>query len=147
MTIDELEQGLDRYGGDLGRWPGHLRAGAEALVSENRTAAELVRVAARLDRALARAVEPVTLDSAFVGSMVAGVGSAKPRDEVVRPTPRLAAWAGVAMAAFLVTGYAIGLALPATTTTQSDDVLASIIFGDTSATVDTGTAEGLGGLL
>jgi len=146
MTIDELEQGLDRYGGDLGRWPADLRAGAEALVSENRTAAELIRVAARLDRALARAVEPLALDSAFVGSIAARIDHAKPRDEAVRPTPRFVAWAGAAMAAFLVTGYAIGLALP-TTATQSDDAVVSLVFGDTGTTVDPGTADGLGGLL
>lgn len=144
MTSDEFEQGLDRYGGDFSRWPAGLRAGAEALVREDRTAAELARVAVRLDRALAHAVEPLGVDSGFLGSMVAGIGPARPRGEAVRPTPRFVAWAGAAMAAFLVTGYAIGAALPATT---SDDAVASLILGDTSATVDTGAADGLGGLL
>src|SRR5579862_4791064 len=124
MTIDEFEQGLDRYGGDLTRWPADLRARAEALIRANRTAAELARVAARLDRALAHAVEPLVLDAAFVGGIAAGLGSDQARDEVIRPTPRLVAWASMAAVMFLVTGYAIGSALPATTATQSDDALA-----------------------
>lgn len=144
MTIDEFEQGLDRYGGDLTRWPADLRASAEDLVGANRTAAELARIAARLDRALAHAVEPLVLDAAFVGGIAASLGNSRARDEVIRPTPRFVAWASMAAVAFLVTGYAIGLAVPATTTTQSDDALASLIFGDTGSAATTGT---LGDLL
>jgi hypothetical protein len=139
MTIDEFERGLDRYGGDLGRWPADLRPGANALVAENRTAAELARIAARLDQALAHAVEPLVLDAAFVGGIAATLGNSRSRDEVIRPTPRFVAWASMATVAFLVTGYAIGLALPPTTTTQSDDAMASLIFGDSSSLVTTGT--------
>jgi hypothetical protein len=139
MTIEEFERALDRHGGDFSRWPADLRARAEALVGANRTAAELARIALRLDRALAHAVEPLVLDAAFVGGITAGVDHRAVRDEVIRPTPRFVAWASMAAVAFLVTGYAIGLALPATNTVQSDDALASLIFGDTSSATTTGT--------
>jgi hypothetical protein len=142
MKITDFESGLDRYGGDLNRWPAELRENAAALVADNRAAAELARVAQRLDRALARAVEPLGLDAAFMGGIVASVAAGSLRHEV-RPTPRLAAWAGAAMIAFLVTGYAIGLALPATST-QGDDTIAGLLLDDGSAST---TGAALGGLL
>lgn len=143
MTITEFESGLDRYGGDLAHWPADLRVEAEALIAGNRAAADLARVARRLDRALAGAVAPLGLDAVFVGGIIASVAGNRPRAEV-RPTPRLVAWAGAAMVAFLVTGYALGLALPATGTTQGDDVFASLLFDDSGSST---TAGGLGGLL
>jgi hypothetical protein len=143
MNINDFESGLDRYGGDLSRWPQSLRADAEAFVAGNPAAAALARVAGRLERALASAVAPLALDAAFVGGIIGNVGHAAGHGEV-RPTRRLVAWAGAAMVAFLVTGYAIGLALPATTTTQSDDAIASLLFGDSSSST---TGSALGGLL
>ena len=141
--MTDFESGLDRYGGDLTRWPADLRAAAAALVAENRAAADLARVARRLDRALAGAVAPLGFDAAFVGGIIASIQKGKPRAEV-RPTSRLVAWAGAAMVAFLVTGYAIGLALPATSSTQGDDLFASLLLdGGGSST----TGGGLGGLL
>jgi hypothetical protein len=143
MNIRDFESALDRYGGDFKRWPADLRSAAEALVAGNRTAAELARVAGQLELALARAVEPLGIDAAFAGGIVAGLAGARARDEV-RPTPRLVAWAGAAMVAFLVAGYAIGQALPASTAAQSDDAIASLLFGDSSSTM---TGAALGGLL
>ena len=143
MNITDFESGLDRYGGDLAHWPADLRVEAEALVAGNRAAADLARVARRLDRALAGAVAPLGLDASFVGGIIASVQKGTPRAEV-RPTPRLVAWAGAAMVAFLVTGYAIGLALPVTSAAQGDDAYASLLLDDGGSST---TGGGLGGLL
>ena len=132
MRIDQLEEALDRYGGDLSRWPAALRAEAEALIASDAKAAKLVVAAARLDGVLAESVQPMAVDAALLGRIVAGIGESGHRDAAVRPTGRLAAWAGAAMVAFLVTGYAVGVALPAN---QGEDAFAGIMFGNsTSAT-------------
>ncbi|HEY5082126.1 MAG TPA: hypothetical protein VII91_09465 [Bauldia sp.] len=144
MKIKELEQAVDRFGGALGRWPTTLRAEAEALIANDRTAAAIFDVAARLDGALARAMEPMALDAALMGRIVAGLDNGLHHQVAVRPTRRLVAWAGAAMVAFLVTGYAVGLALP---TTQDDDTIATVIFGDSAASVDGNTATSDSGSL
>ena len=144
MKINELEQGLDRYGGDLTRWPPALRAEAETLAADDRTAAAILGVAARLDGALARAMQPMTLDAALMGRIAAGLGNGIGHDVAVRPTRRLVAWAGAAMAAFLVTGYAVGLALPVS---QGEDAFASLMFGDGTTSSDSGTATDSGSVL
>jgi hypothetical protein len=144
MKIDELEQGLDRYGGDLTHWPPALRAEAEAMAAGDRTAAAILGVAARLDGALARAMQPMGLDAAFMGRIVAGLGNGIYHDVAVRPTRRLIAWAGAAVVAFLVTGYAVGLALPVS---QGEDAFASLMFGDSTSSSDTSAATDSGSVL
>ncbi len=144
MKINELEKGLDRYGGDLARWPSPLKAEAEALAASDRTAAAILAVAARLEGALARAMEPMAIDAALMGRIVAEMNSGAHHDIAVRPTPRLVAWAGAAMVAFLVTGYAVGLALPVS---QGEDAIAGLMFGDSAASTDGGSATDSGGLL
>jgi hypothetical protein len=144
MKINELEQAVDRFGGDLTRWPTTQRAEAEALIVNDRTAAAIFDVAARLDGALVRAMEPTVLDAALMGRIVAGLDNGAHHDVAVRPTRRLAAWAGAAVAAFLITGYAVGLALP---TTQDDDTIATVIFGDSVTSIDGNTATSDSGSL
>jgi hypothetical protein len=144
MKINELEQAVDRFGGDLTHWPPTLQAEAETLIASDRTAAAIFDVAARLDVALARAMEPMALDAALMGRIVAGLDNGVHHAVAVRPTRRLVAWAGAAVVAFLVTGYAVGLALP---TTQDDDTIATVIFGDGAASIDGNTATGDSGSL
>ena len=144
MRIEQLEQGLDRYGGDLARWPAAMRAEAEALIATDKQAAKLVMIAARLESALAAAVRPMEVDSALIGRIVAETAGSGPhvaRDVTVRPTGRLVAFAGAAMVAFLVTGYAVGLAIPAS---QGEDAIAGLVFGNSS---DTATATDSGSVL
>ena len=136
MRIEQLEEALDRYGGDLDRFPAALRAEAEALIAADAGAARIAADAARLDGVLAEAVRPMAVDAALIGRIVAGVrGDAEPELRL-RPTRRLAAVAGAAMVAFLATGYAVGLALPAS---QGEDAFAGLIFGNSStSTSDAG---------
>ena len=131
--MGDLQLALDRYGSDFARWPAAERAEAEAHFAANPHAATLLATARRLDRAVASTMTPMNLDAAFVGRIVAHVGERAHHDVAVRATPRLFAWAGAAVVAFLVTGFAAGLALPAT---QGEDAFAGLMFGS-SASADT----------
>jgi hypothetical protein len=137
MRIEQLQEALDRYGGDLGRWPASARAEAEALLARDPEAARMAGDAVRLNALLAEAVQPLPVDAGFIGRVIAGVSSGGHRDVPLHPTPRLAAWAGAATVALLVTGYAVGLAMPQS---QGEDVFAGLVFGDSSASdVDSGS--------
>ncbi len=140
MTYDEFEQALDRYGGNLERWPAAARAGARALADKDASAARLLAQAERLDALLAETARPVALDAASLGGIIAGIRTDRHREIAVKPTRRLAAWSGAAMAAFLAIGFVIGLAMPET---QDDASLAGLVFGTGTTTVDTSS----GGLL
>ena len=133
MRIEQLEQALDRYGGDLGLWPAGLRAEAETLAAGEPKAARLIAAAVKLDDTLTEAMQPMPLDAAMVGRIVSGISAAGYHDLAVRPTRRLIAWAGAATVAFLVTGYAVGIALPAS---QGEDTIAGLMFGNSGTTTD-----------
>jgi hypothetical protein len=136
MNLKDLEVALDRYGGDLERWPTQLAAEAETLAATDGEAAKLIATAARLDAVLGVAMQPMTVDAAFLGRIMAHVGETPHHEVAVRATPRFVAWAGAAMVAFLVTGYAVGATLPQT---QDADAFAGLMFGsDTTDTVATG---------
>lgn len=140
MRIEQLQAALDRYGGDLARWPAAERREAETLMARDTQAAATVAAAQRLDGMLAEAMTPMAVDSALIGRIVAGLGHRAAPERSVRATPRLIAWAGAAMVVFLVTGYAAGLALPIS---QGEDAFAGLMFGNSdtgdSASADTGS--------
>jgi len=139
MTLDEFGKALDRYGGDLTRWPDALRTDAEALTARDAGAAALVAQATRLDGLLAEAMQPMPVDAALIGRIVAGIDDRVHHEIALRPTPRLAAWAGVAMLAFLSVGYAAGLMLPAS---QGEDTFAGLMFGSGWTTESDATDAG-----
>jgi hypothetical protein len=134
----DLEQALDRHGGNLGRWPATLRADAEVLIARDPKAARLAAHAARLDGILLEAIQPLAVDAALIGRVIAGIDNGARHDTVLRPTPRLAAWAGAAMIAFLSAGYVAGLLLPAS---QGEDTLAGLMFGSSATATDTDSAN------
>ena len=139
MTMDEFGKALDRYGGDLARWPNALRGEAEALTARDVEAAALLAQSARLDDLLAEAMRPLPVDAALIGRIVAGIDDGVHHEIALRPTPRLAAWAGVAMLAFLSVGYAAGLMLPAS---QGEDTFAGLMFGSGWTTESDATDAG-----
>ncbi len=53
MDQTEFENGLDRYGGDLGAWPAGLRAQAEALLARSAAAQRAHRATGTAERVLA----------------------------------------------------------------------------------------------
>ena len=131
MRIEQLERALDRYGGDFTRWPAALRAEAEALTVSDAKAAKLISTSLKLDGALAEAMRPMPVDAALIGRIVSGISAVGYHDVAVKPTRRLIAWAGAATVAFLVTGYAAGIALPAS---QGEDAIAGLMFGNSGTT-------------
>jgi len=140
MTYNQFEQALDRFGSDLDRWPPAMRAEAEALMAGNTRARQMLSEAARLDTLLADTVRPAALDAASIGAIIAGIRTDRHREITVRPTRRLAAWSGAAMAAFLAIGFVIGFAMPQS---QDDAALAGLMFGSSTTT----TLDTSGGLL
>lgn len=135
MKADQFEEALSRYGGDLDTWPAATRAAARALAAGDARAARMLADAVRLDEALGEIASGKPVDAALIGGIVAGIGNGRHHDVTVRPTGRLMAWSGAAMALFLFVGFAIGVALPAN---QGDDALAGLVFGGgTSAIADT----------
>lgn len=139
MNTSELDRGLERFGGNLARWPAALRAEAERLIGSDPEAARLAAAANRLDALLAETVEPRPVDAALLGRIMAEAGgrAVVNHDPALRPTPRFAAFAGAAMVAFLAAGYVAGLILPAT---DNEDVYAGLMFGNSRTVTDTDAA-------
>jgi hypothetical protein len=129
MTRDEFDVGLDRYGGDLSRWPPTLRQQAEALTAADSRAAAALATAGRLDSLLSEVAASEAADAALIGRIVAG-GRQTQRETVLKPTRRLAAWATAGVAATLMIGFIAGALIPAD---QSNDAIAGLMF---SGTVD-----------
>jgi hypothetical protein len=117
MTIVELQDLLDRYGGEPDKWPQALRAEAERLIASERAAQSLAERARFLDAAIARSVATPDAEGARV---LAALGArALPRQrhswwswpaalreaDFAPAWPRIAALAGAA-----ALGFALGLA-------------------------------------
>jgi hypothetical protein len=136
MTRDQFDAALDRYGGDLSRWPGALRQEAEALIADDSAAAAELQRAQRLDALLAQATAGSRVDAATIGRIVSQPRVKHP-EAVLRPTRRLIGLASAAMVATLVIGFITGAMVPAD---QSSDAIAALLFS--GADVDIG-----GGLL
>lgn len=140
MNMEQFEHALDRYGSDVSRWPPALRTEAARLVASDDGAGRRAAAAQQLEATLADAVKPMPVDAALIGRIMAGIdGGARP-DVGLHATPRLAAWVGAAMIAFLSAGYVAGTLLPAS---DGEDTFASIMFGSAwvtdAETVDTGS--------
>lgn len=133
MTRDQFSEALDRYGGDLSRWPPSLAAEAKALVAGDATAAAELDRAKRLDALLADAVAPGAADSALIGRIVSHK-KRKNGETVLQPTRRLIGWASAAMVATMAIGFVLGAAIPAD---QSSDAIAALLFS--------GAEEDIGG--
>jgi len=140
MTRVEFETALAAHGANFSRWPVELADDARAFVARDRVAAAQLQEAAALDGLLSEVVEPLAVDSATVGRILAGIAARHVRERAVRPTGKLFAWAGAAMAVFLVAGFVLGLAIPSPA--ADDDALAALLFGN-----DSGTSFDVGGIL
>jgi hypothetical protein len=134
MTGEEFEAALGAYGSDFRRWPGELAESGRAYAAGDAVATAALAEAVKLDALLAETVSPLPIGSAAVGRIIAGISARHERTTAVRPTGRLFAWAGAAMAIFLVAGFVLGLALPAA---SDDDGYAALLFG-----ADSGVSTG-----
>jgi len=140
MNRVEFEAALATHGANLSRWPAQLAEDARALVAQDRIAAAQLHEAAALDVLLAEIVKPAAVDSATIGRILAGISARHARERALRPTGKLFAWAGAAMALFLVAGFVLGLAIPSAA--NDDDTLAALLFGN-----DSGPSFGVGDTL
>ncbi len=127
MNREAFEDALARYGADFARWPAPLADQGRALVARDREAAAALAQTARLDSLLAATVRPASVDAAMIGRILSGVAGSRHHETAVRPTGRLFAWAGAAMAIFLVAGFVIGMAVPSVT--ADEDGLGTLMFG------------------
>lgn len=133
MTRNEFDTAIDRYGGDLSRWPPELARAAKTFADADAEAAAALRAAQRLDGLLAEVAEPTPADAALIGRIVAHQ-RANRRETELRPTRRLAAWASAAAALMLMTGFAAGAVVQPD---DSSDTIAELMFS--------GYDEGIGG--
>ena len=140
MSRDEFEDALARYGANFATWPDALAKAGQTLAAADPIAAARLEQAERLDAILAATVAPSAVDSAMVGRIVSGISRRQERATALRPTGKLFAWAGAAMAVFLVAGFVLGTVLPQAS--DDDDALASLMFGQS-----VGATVGSGGLL
>jgi hypothetical protein len=128
MSREEFDDALAAYGANFDRWPAALAEQGKALAARDPGAAARLVEAIRLDALLAETVRPAAVDSAMMGRILAGVDNGREHETAVRPTGRLFAWAGAAMAMFLVGGFVIGLSLPSFGG-DDDDAMATLMFG------------------
>lgn len=124
MTRSEFDTALDRYGGDLSRWPPELAREATSLVAGDADAGAALRAAQRLDVLLAEIAAAETADAALVGRIVAHQRANHGETEL-RPTRRLAAWAIAVAALTLMSGYAAGAVVQPD---ESSDTIAELMF-------------------
>lgn len=110
MRLVDFAAALDRRGATIWRWPAAERVAAERLIAESADARALLEAAASVDRAVAGLMQPGGPLPPLAGR---AASTPKARAGVVMPSwPRLAAFGGAALAASLVLGFALGIALP-----------------------------------
>jgi hypothetical protein len=125
MTGDDIEQALDRFGGNLAQWPAALRAEAESLIARDPVIRARFDEARHLEALLAEAVAPVPVDAASIGRIVA-TAQGQRREVMFRPGPRFAAWASAALVALFVIGFSTGLAV---SPVNGDDMEFAFVLG------------------
>jgi len=123
MTREQMSEALDRYGGDLGRWPAALRQDAEGLIATDPEAASDFDRARRLDGLLGELTVPAAVDAATIGRIVShGRGR---HDGVLQPTRRLIGWATAAMVATMAIGFVAGVMIPSE---PGSNTIAALLF-------------------
>lgn len=132
MTRDEFDAGLDRYGGDLSRWPAALREEAAVLTAADADAAAALQAAQRLDALMVQVTAPTPVDAALIGRIVSRSRTGR-GETVLRPTGRLAGWVSAGLAATLMIGFAAGTLAPLD---QSNDAVAELLFSATDEDLD-----------
>ena len=131
LTLSQLDDLLDRFGGDTAGWPADAAAAAQPLLAENAQARAMLSAAQRLDAHLAQAMMPEELSSARVGAMISGLSRRRAATAPVlyflRPQRAFAAAFGVAVM------FGLGAWTGSAVTPQPDEVeLASLSLSATS---------------
>lgn len=133
--LQTFEDKLDRWGGDLARWPADARRSAEALLAVSAPARALHTSMIEIERMLAL---PLAEDTDSVGRFAAvATRRLQEKPSMLRHAPRSvrrAGW-GVAIAAALVLGIMVGDINPGGYDDSPDQVLASAL-GPSVGSVD-----------
>jgi hypothetical protein len=133
MTIDEFKALAEAWGGDIARWPPHLRAAAQAL-AQTPVGMAALEEAQRLDRLIATATPEIggeRINRALFNVATAIAATDRP------PRSRVARWWLVPAASFAgaaVVGISLGVMHPLSSLRHSADATSvlSIILGDDS---------------
>ena len=134
MTIDEFKTLAEAWGGDIARWPPHLRAAAQALAQTPIGRAALDE-AQRLDRLIATATPEIGAER--INRALFNVATAIAAADRPPPRSRVARWWLVPAASFAcaaVVGISLGVTHPLSSFQRSADAASvlSIILGDDS---------------
>jgi len=131
LTLSQLDDLLDRFGGDMARWPDGAEAAVQPLLAESAQARKSLAAAQRLDASLAQAMVPEELSSAQIGAMISGLSRRRAASAPVlyflRPQMAFAAAFGVAVM------FGLGAWTGSAVTPQPDEVeLAGLSLSATS---------------
>lgn len=128
IDLHAFEDNLDRWGGDLARWPAAARRDAETALAGSVPARALHAATLEMERALdLPSFEPGFTD-------FAAVAMRRPQERRTPPVLRRAGW-GAAVAAALVLGIMAGDITPGGFDESPDQVLASAL-GPSAGAVD-----------
>ena len=134
MDTRAFEEGLDRYGADLGRWPNDLRAAARDLLGRSAEAeaalAAMAEVEAFLQTSPLETGSPADLT---IPNDIAAAAMRHPQVRRMSPMARNARWAAAAAAA-LVLGVLVGNVRLETIDASPDQVVAGAL--EATGTVD-----------
>jgi hypothetical protein len=137
LDLSRFEDLVDRYGGDLEKWPADLRADAEAFCAGSDEAAEMCAAARRLDALLA-APSDVRVSPALAERILAAAPKPVPEPRMARtsrPRPSLLerlwpfgpVWRpAAALAGAALLGVIFGYSVPAPTDTGFAFEVASV---------------------
>jgi hypothetical protein len=138
MTIDEFKTLAEAWGGDIARWPPHLRAAAQAL-AQTPIGRPALEEAQRLDRLIATATPEI--DAERINRALFHVATAIAAADRPPPRSRVARWWLVPAASFAcaaMVGISLGIMHPLSSLRHSADAtsMLSILLGDDS--IETG---------
>lgn len=134
MTPDEFTALLDRYGGDLSRWPDQLRAGAEALLAQGPGEAwKQYRVAQVVEAALSS--KPEAPDQALLNRILARAHTT-PAERQITLAVAFSGWQRGLAAASVFMSLAAGLLAGWSNQTTYDVYINADIPGLTSSPGD-----------
>ncbi len=129
MNRQEFDDALNRFGGNLTRWPADLRIDAEELIATDPGTASQLAGLRQAEGVIVSAIRPQPLDAAFLGRITSNTRDRGSTEITVRPTGRLAAWAGAATLTALMIGFVAGVVAPQD---LGEDSFAGLMFGGSS---------------
>jgi hypothetical protein len=129
MNRQEFDDALNRFGGNLTRWPADLRIDAEQLIATDPGIASQLAGLRQAESAIAAAIRPQPVDAALLGRITSNTRDRRSAEIAVRPTGRLAAWAGAATLFALMIGFVAGVVAPQD---LGEGSFAGLMFGGSS---------------